>query len=150
MTLRDTGGILRGILWHQGGADANVRACADVYADNLKLMVERLRREAAQDVRGASARGSNAPIPFIVATQSKGRDERGDFSLWSASKQEVDAVHRGISQLLPFADWVNNDDLVPPAYPCGSDSCVHFGAAASRETGRRYYAALKRIWSRGS
>jgi len=149
MTLSATDGVFRAILWHQGGADSNDQACADSYADNLKRMVERLRREAAQDSRGASARGSNAPIPFIVATQSKGKDNRGDFSDWSSTKRQVDAVHRGVSGLLPFADWVNNDDLVPPAYPCGSGSCVHFGAAANREVGRRYYDALKRIWSRG-
>ena len=60
----------------------------------------------------------------------------------------MDAVHRNIGALLPYADWVNNDDLVPPAYPCGSSSCVHFGATANREIGRRYYEALKRIWER--
>lgn len=149
-TLQDTGGILRGILWHQGGADSNNRACADSYAQNLQLMVERIRREAAQDPRGESARGSLAPIPFIVATQSRGRDERGDYSRWSDTKQKVDAVHRTVSTVVPFSDWVNNDDLVPPAYPCGSSSCVHFGAEASRETGRRFFDALKRVWERSA
>lgn len=148
MTLRETGGVFRGILWHQGGADSNSRACADAYAQNLKLMVERIRREAPQDARGEAARGSKAPVPFIVATQSKGADERGDYSLWSSTKSQVDAVHRNVASLLPYADWVNNDDLVPPAYPCGSSSCVHFGATANRETGKRYYEALKRIWER--
>ena len=148
ITLRESGGILRGILWHQGGADSNDQACADAYAENLKLMVERIRREAAQDLRGEIARGSQAPIPFIAATQSRGSDDRGDFSLWPSTKYQVDAVHRSIDSLVPYADWVNNDDLVPPAYPCGSSSCVHFGATASRETGRRFYEALKRIWQR--
>ena len=148
ITLRETGGVLRGILWHQGGADSNDQACADAYAENLKLMVERIRREAPQDIRGEAARGSQAPIPFIVATQSRGKDERGDYSLWASTKSQVDGVHRNIASLLPYADWVNNDDLVPPAYPCGSSSCVHFGATASRETGRRYYEALQRIWQR--
>ncbi len=148
MTMRDTGGVLRGILWHQGGADSNKQACADAYEQNLQLMVERIRRDAPQDVRGAEARGSQASIPFIVATQSKGKDDRGDYSLWPATKSRVDAVHRNISAILPYADWVNNDDLVPPAYPCGSSSCVHFGATANRETGRRFYEALNRIWNR--
>lgn len=148
ITLRETGGVLRGVLWHQGGADSNDQACADAYAQNLKLMVERIRREVPVDARGDSARGSQAPIPFIVATQSRGVDERGDYSLWPSTKSQVDAVHRNISSLLPYADWVNNDDLVPPAYPCGSSSCVHFGAVAGRETGRRYYEALRRIWQR--
>ncbi len=146
ITLQDTGGVLRGILWHQGGADSNNQACADSYAENLQLMVERIRKEAAQDPRGESARGALARVPFIVATQSRGRDSRGDYSRWSDTKQQVDAVHRTIANLVPFSDWVNNDDLVPPAYPCGSSSCVHFGAEASRETGRRYFDALMRIW----
>lgn len=148
MTMRETGGVLRGILWHQGGADSNSQACADAYERNLQLMVERIRREAPLDARGETARGSQAPIPFIAATQSRGADERGDYSLWSSTKVRVDAVHRNIGALLPYADWVNNDDLVPPAYPCGSSSCVHFGATANREIGRRYYEALKRIWER--
>lgn len=148
MTMRDTGGVLRGILWHQGGADSNQQACADSYAQNLKKMVERLRQDAPQDARGPEARGSQAPIPFVVATQSRGADARGDYSMWSAKKSQVDAVHRNISRILPYADWVNNDDLVPPSYPCGSSSCVHFGATANREVGRRYYDALTRIWNR--
>lgn len=148
ITQRDTGGVLRGILWHQGGADANSQACADSYSSNLQLMVERLRREAVVDPRGVEARGSRAAVPFIVATQSRGKDGRGDYSRWSSTRDQVDAVHRNIASLVPHADWVNNDDLVPPAYPCGSSSCVHFGAAANREIGRRYHQALKRIWSR--
>ena len=150
LTLRDTGGVLRGILWHQGGADSNNRACADSYSQNLQLMVERLRREAREDIRGSGARGSNAPIPFLVATQSRGSDERGDFSNWPDTKVKVDAVQRNISGIVPFADWVNNDDLVPPAFPCGSSSCVHFGATANREIGNRFYRALTRVWDRGN
>ena len=80
-TLRESGGILRGILWHQGGADSNDIRCAERYADNLVRMVERLRREARADARGESARGERAAIPFVAATMSRGVDERGDYSL---------------------------------------------------------------------
>jgi len=148
MTMRDTGGVLRGIIWHQGGADSNSQACADTYQVNLQLMVERLRRDAREDPRGPTARGSLAPIPFVVATQSRGKDERSDFSKWPATKSQVDTVQRNVSNIVPYSDWVNNDDLVPPAYPCGSTSCVHFGALANREIGRRMFDAIERIWSR--
>ena len=80
MTLRETGGVLRGILWHQGGADSNDGACATRYAENLAQLVRRLRSEARVDARGPSARGGDAPVPFVVATQSRGDDERGRFS----------------------------------------------------------------------
>ena len=147
MTLRESGGVLRGILWHQGGADSNNPDCARTYADNLKQLVQRLRREAREDLRGPAARHNEADVPLIVATQSKGDDERGAFSNFNASKQQVDAVHRTVSDYIPYSTFVNNDDLVPPQYPCGQVSCVHFGAAALREQGRRFHAALKGVWS---
>ncbi len=145
-TMQDTDGIFRGVLWQQGEADSTTRACADSYAENLQLMVERIRTDAREDGRGESARGPQAPIPFIVSTQSRGEDERGDFSRWSEDKQEVDSVHRNIAMLVPFSDWVNNDDLLPPSYPCGSTGCIHFGPSASREIGRRFFEALERVW----
>ena len=60
----------------------------------------------------------------------------------------MDRVHREVAGLIPYADVVNNDDLVPPSYPCGQSSCVHFGAAALREQGYRFDAALRRIVER--
>lgn len=145
MTLRETGGILRGILWHQGGADSNNQVCGEQYATNIVRMVERIRREAPLDARGPGARGNDAPVPFIVATQSRGADERADFSFYGPPKELVDSAHRNISSLVPYADVVINDDLVPPAYPCGQSSCVHFGAAALRIQGSRFQAALQRV-----
>lgn len=147
MTLRETGGVLRGILWHQGGADSNNPDCARTYQQNLINLVNRLRSDARVDARGAGARGSDAIIPFIVATQSRGDDERARFSIFNPFKQQVDAAHRTVASFIDHADFVNNDDLVPPQYPCGQVSCVHFGAAALREQGRRFYAALTRIWA---
>lgn len=147
MTLRETGGILRGILWHQGGADSNNPDCARTYADNLAKLARKIRREARQDLRGSQARGDDALIPFIVATQSRGDDSRANFSTFNPSKLQVDAVHRTVGNVVPFSDFVNNDDLVPPQHPCGQSSCVHFGATALREQGRRFYAAIKRVWS---
>ncbi|NND92386.1 MAG: hypothetical protein HKN42_16115 [Granulosicoccus sp.] len=146
MTLRETGGVLRGILWHQGGADSNNAGCAATYADNLAKLVRRLRREARVDVRGREARGDEATIPFLLATQSKGDDERGRYSIFHDSKLQVDAAQRSIRSYVAYSDFVNNDDLVPPQYPCGQSSCVHFGADALREQGRRFYAAIQGIW----
>ena len=148
MTLRETGGILRGVLWHQGEADSNNPDCAYRYQENLQRLAERFRGEARDDRRGGLARDVNSDVPFIVATMSKGQDDRGDFSQFGELKTVVDTVHRNVSLSIAHADFVNNDDLRPPTYHCGDNSCVHFGGAAYREMGYRFYQALKAVWAR--
>lgn len=141
-TLRLSNGILRGIVWHQGESDSRDE-CAPLYEKNLINLVERLRSDISVDARGARARGAEANIPFVLGTMSKGKDERGDFSRFSDSKALVDSVHRNVRSIIPYSDVVNNDDLIPAnGYPCGANSCIHFGAAALREMGARTYQAL--------
>ncbi|MBX2879985.1 MAG: sialate O-acetylesterase [Granulosicoccus sp.] len=137
-TLELTNGVLRGILWHQGEADSTDPSCADSYADNLAELISELRTNIAIDARGPSARGENADIPFIAGTMSMG----GNLSVFSETKRKVDTAHREIGVNTPYADFVTADDLVPPAFPCGGGSCIHFGASAYRELGRRYYEQL--------
>ena len=146
LALSESGGIFRGIIWHQGEADSNSDACAANYAANLRQLVERLRSEPRVDLRGVGARNANADIPFVVATMSRGNDERGAFSVFSNTKRQVDSVHRQIASVIPHSGFVNTDDLVPTAYPCGTSSCVHFGAAAYREMGRRYAEVMMQLW----
>lgn len=143
IALRDTGGILRGILWHQGEADANTGPCSERYENSLLDLIRRLRTEAQEDPRGSSARGPDAAVPFVIGTMSRGDDERGVFSVFSANKQRVDIAHRNIPNRLAYTATALADDLVPPAFPCGQGSCIHFGAAAQRELGQRYYRALQ-------
>lgn len=145
IALEQTGGILRGILWHQGEADSDEQSCAETYAANLAELVTSLRTTINVDARGAIARGPNADVPFIVGTMSKGSDERGDQLPFNDSKALVDAAHRNIANLVPLATFVNNDDLVPPAFPCGEGSCIHYGALAQREMGQRYYNRLREL-----
>ncbi|MGK0283794.1 MAG: hypothetical protein ACI82O_003342 [Patiriisocius sp.] len=142
ITLSLTGGILRGILWHQGEADSDSISCANVYEDNLVEVANSLRANIAADARGASARNADSDIPFIVGTMSKGADPRDSQLPFSAAKAIVDAAHRNVATTIPIAGFVNNDDFVPPAYPCGEGTCVHFGAQALREMGFRYYDKL--------
>jgi len=142
--LAESGGILRGILWHQGESDAK-EECAPLYADNLELLAEELRRRIAPDARGPALRTANAPIPFVVGTMSRGDDERGpDYSELSPPKALIDQVHRSIADRVAYSAVSIHDDLVPAnGYPCGQGDCIHFGAEALREMGRRYHAALE-------
>ncbi len=145
LALRESGGIFRGILWHQGEADSNDAACAAGYGENIAGMVAHIRNNAVVDRRGPQARGNSATIPFIVGTMSRGDDPRGEFSLFGSDKIVVDNVHRTITTHVPFSTHVNADDLVPPAFPCGASSCVHFGATALRELGFRYHLGMRSL-----
>lgn len=140
-----TDGILRGILWHQGEADSDDMACANVYEANLIELANSLRVNIAADARGPGARSESATsdIPFIVGTMSQGADLRDSQLPFSPAKLIVDAAHRSVATTIPMSSFVNNDDLIPPAYPCGEGTCVHFGALALRKMGERYYEELK-------
>lgn len=142
--LAETGGILRGILWHQGESDSNA-ACAPFYADNLERLARALRSSIAPDSRGEAFRRPEANVPFVVGTLSRGADERGDLSVFPAPKRMVDDALRALPGRLAHAAVSVHDDLVPEAgFPCGNDGCIHFGAQALREMGRRYHDALER------
>lgn len=142
--LTESGGILRGILWHQGESDSN-EECSLQYGYNLMTMITEFRSRIVADARGVAARGPQANIPFVAGTMSRGIDERDDLSQFPPEKQVVDNVHRNIASLVPYAEVSNLDDLTPAnGYPCGNTSCIHFGSRALREMGRRYHAALVR------
>ena len=141
LTLSETGGILRGILWHQGEADSTSIICAQQYEQNLTLLAKSLRENVQIDARGNTARGIDSDIPFIVGTMSMG----GSFSNFNEAMTIVDGVHRNISQIIPHSAFVNNDSLVPPNYPCGEGSCIHFGSTAYRQMGGVYYDQLLNI-----
>jgi len=145
LAIEQSGGVLRGLLWHQGEADVGDPTCAAAYADNLAAMVASLRTNIDADARGPAARGAAADIPFVVGTMSMGSDARGSQVPFGAAKQQVDAAHRNVALAIPSSAVVNNDDLVPPAFPCGQSSCIHFGAAALREMGARYYDQLRQV-----
>ncbi len=140
--LIESGGILRGILWHQGESDSN-EECSLQYGYNLMTLISEFRSRIVEDARGEVARGPQANIPFVAGTMSRGIDDRGDLSEFSPEKQIIDNVHRNINSLTSHAEVSILDDLTPAnGYPCGNTSCIHFGSRALREMGRRYYSAL--------
>ena len=144
LALEQTGGILRGILWHQGESDANER-CAESYSANLERLAYQLRLSIIADRRGGDLRRPDADIPFVVGTMSRGIDSRGDLSNFGPYKQLIDNAHRNLPNKVNNIGLSNHDDLIPAnSYPCGNATCIHFGADALREMGRRYYQALLR------
>lgn len=147
IALRESNGVLRGILWHQGESDANGR-CAPLYAENMTKLIEALRMRINVDARGPDLRQADSRIPFVAGTMSRGADERGDLTNYLPDKQLIDDVHRLTPTLAAHAALSNHDDLVPDnGFPCGNTSCIHFGAAALREMGRRYYEGMLRALS---
>jgi len=143
--IEETGGALRGILWHQGESDSFNPVCAAAYQENLMQLVKALRTTIRVDALGPEFRGPDAKIPFVLGTMSRGTNDISDQSQLDESEALVDAAHRNVSSYLVHASAVNNDDLIPPAYPCGAGGCLHFGSRALREMGYRYYQQLQSI-----
>lgn len=145
LALTETSGILRGILWHQGESDSNNASCAAAYQANLERLAKQFRLQISADQRGGDLRRDDANIPFVVGTMSRGIDERGDLSEFWFDKQLVDDAHRTLPSKVAHAAVSISDDLIPSnGYPCGNTTCIHYGAAAFREMGERYYDALLR------
>lgn len=143
LAIERSGGILRGILWHQGESDSN-ELCAPLYADNLKLLAEQLRA-TINPIGDAGLQRVDSIIPFVVGTMSRGVDERDDLSNFLPAKQMIDDAHHNSPNVIQSAAVSIHDDLVPAnGYPCGNTSCIHFGPDALREMGRRYYEAMLR------
>jgi len=144
LALAETGGILRGILWHQGESDANDR-CASQYLANLERLAQELRLQINPDRRGPESRRGDANIPFVLGTMSRGIDDNGDLSIYWPAKQLIDNAHRMLPSKIKHAALTISDDLTPAnGFPCGNESCIHYGPASLREMGRRYYDALLR------
>ena len=142
LAIERSGGILRGILWHQGESDST-EDCAALYADNLQQLAQQLRTRIIPTGHPDLQR-VESDVPFVVGTMSRGIDERDDLSSFNPAKQQIDDVHRNVPNLIGTAAVSNHDDLVPAnGFPCGNTSCIHFGPDALREMGRRYYDALR-------
>ncbi len=143
LAIRESGGVLRGILWHQGESDANER-CAPVYAENMVNLVDQFRAQLDYVGNDSLNRIPDTNIPFVVGSMSRGEDEREDLSTFLPSKQMIDDAHFNFPTTVDHGAVSDHSDLVPPQYPCGNTSCIHFGPGALRTAGDRYYQALLR------
>lgn len=145
LALEKSGGVLRGILWHQGESDSN-EVCAPLYAQNIKTLVEQFRQRI-NPVGDGNLLRNEVTIPFVLGTMSRGRDANDDVSEFPEAKQIIDNAHRNLPNVVEGVALSNHDDLVPSnGFPCGN-GCVHFGPSALRQMGMRYYDALSRTLS---
>lgn len=114
-------GRLKAILWHQGEADCQRDDGWD-HAARLAELVGLLRRVLA------------APdVPFIAGEIGVFRDER------AVACRRMNATLNGLAGRIPHYACVSSDGLADKG------DLLHFSAAAARELGGRYAAALRRL-----
>lgn len=113
------GGRLRGILWHQGEAEANDRDSAFTYADRFSSMIARLRADL------------EAPdVPVIVGQLGEFLYTRAEGGYAFAPAVNVQLATLTIT--LPRSAFVRAGGLT------ASGDELHFDSASLRELGRRY------------
>jgi len=113
--LAQAGGVLKGILWHQGEGD-QAPDNAKAYAKRLVDLVKRLRKDL------------NAPdVPFVAG-------ELGEFL--SERRHGVDDAMKRAMLALRHTAWVSSAGLKHKG------DKVHFSARGARELGRRYAQAI--------
>ena len=126
-------GTLKGILWHQGCADANNITNARTYAARLVPMVARLRKDiGAEDV------------PFVAGELprflSRYVEKNGHHHHWPiVNAQLAEAVSR-----IPHAALVSSEGLDD----C-RDDLIHFETPSLRKLGERYAEAMLRLQAEG-
>jgi hypothetical protein len=121
IAMRD--GTLKGVIWHQGEADAGREATATTYGRRLAGMIAALRRDLA------------APeLPIVVG-------ELGEFIGPDrlAHAAVVNAALRELPSQVERTAFVSSRGL--KAKPDG----IHFDAASAREFGVRYAQAMQKL-----
>ena len=114
-------GVFKGILWHQGEADSGKEETAKLYAGKLDAMIAAWRADLEQP-----------GLPVVVG-------QLGEFYLGGAGLKLV----RETLQTTP--DRVKQTAFVPATDLNHKGDKVHFDAAAYREFGKRYAAAMVKL-----
>ena len=117
-----TNGTLKGILWHQGGADTAMGEDG-TYEQALTELIIRLRMEC-----------HNPDLPFIIG-------QLGQFEKrpWSDGRVKVDQAHRKVAEQLPNCAFVSSRGLKDKG------DLIHFNAESARELGKRYAEAMNEL-----
>ncbi len=114
-------GVFKGILWHQGEADSGKEETAKLYATKLDAMIAAWRADLARP-----------ELPVVVG-------QLGGFFAGGAGLKIV----RETLQTLP--DRVKHTGFAPATELNHKGDKVHFDAAAYREFGKRYAAAMVKL-----
>jgi hypothetical protein len=115
-------GVLKGIIWHQGEADASPDKRA-VYIDTLTALVERFRKEL------------NVPaIPFVA----------GELGYFTEDKKAFNVLLQQLPQ------HATNTAVVSAAGLTANPDHLHFNTASARELGKRYAKAMKALQKKGN
>lgn len=110
-------GTLKGILWHQGEGDSNLKN-GPLYEERLTDLINRFRSEL------------NAPeLPFIIG-------QLGIFPErpWSVGRTEVDRAQQAVAAKMPHVYFVTAEGLT-------SKDNLHFDTASLKVLAGRYAAA---------
>ncbi len=124
LAMRD--GTLKGILWHQGESDSGTVTNANTYGERLAGMIRDIRADLA------------APdLPVVVGQIGEFLYDRGpDHSPYA---RVVNAALAALPERVPATACVSSSGLNHKG------DQLHFDAAAQREFGRRYAAAMLRL-----
>ncbi|GAB3513918.1 sialate O-acetylesterase family protein [Emticicia fontis] len=115
-----TQGTIKGILWHQGESDANVKAIP-LYKDNLRKLFSIFRKETEND-----------KLPILV----------GELGSYSNSPTEWNAINEIIKQYVasdPNAYLISTNDLKHKG------DFIHFDSEGQRLMGQRFAEAYLKL-----
>ncbi len=125
-------GKLRGILWHQGEADAGKKELASSYRQRFAAMIMQLRADLGE-----------AGVPVVVGQLgeflSEGATPRSPFA------SVVDEQLAMVPLTVPHSAFVSSNGLT------SNPDHLHFDARSQREFGRRYALAFLSVdgtWAR--
>jgi len=110
-------GVLRGILWHQGEADAHALQEASTYGDRLTEMIHAIRADL-----------NAGQVPFLAG-------ELGRFLRDHPGADYFEVVNQ---QLWTLPDRLENVGVVSAEGLGDNGDTLHFNAGSLREFGRRY------------
>lgn len=120
-------GEIKGILWHQGEADAR-KDRLPVYKEKLENLITRFRILT-----------ENPNLPFVIGEIGQFPRENKEELLY---RQAITEIHKTTADLTPYCAFVSSDGLTS----IGDN--LHFNTKSQILLGKRYATAMKSIQKR--